>query len=1150
MSDPVRSLQPPSESRRSSSRGSINLDAIWDEAAWSFEEICGESLRNGTVKDFDDLQQQIERSNKRFANFDIAEQDKWDLAKRTGLKSLKYLRTLIGATVDATSFIPIPSSAANMAASAMGMIFNIPAAIKGYSNAINQVFNEVSTALSQFQIYKELKHLDYRLIERIHLTLVSFVKICAHVVKYRQGRKGERLLQQVGAIFDDDSGLAKEMEEFKRHLQAQRLVEGTATFKTTTETHDKVQSLFEEADRIKTLNKIRETLGVASTVRLDSRTTQTCTEIYRKCVHGTGEWLWTNPAFMSWKSPKGTDISSVLIISGPASSGKTSATALITRHLEEEKGRTYVAHFFFQPSTNKSEEEKHPVHAALKYIAFQIARADEIVTKALGKTCEANSGLFSNSLSLDDLWRQLKIGGSSSNVTNYIVFDGLENLPEKQSEALLKFIFGPLASTKSTGRLRVLVSARDDSFTSPAISSFIKSSLRIQLEQHNMADMRIIIDDTLSRQGILANAKPNSSQHQAKEKIMDKVPRKVKGNYSSLQFELDEFIRLLSTRTTVKELDQMLDHETSSHELAIRKLQRSLTLDEVSELNELLKWVLFGLEPMHLHHLEAAMFLYSGAESLSPLQYIIKNKYHSVLKMIGTQVCGHDGVKNYFQEIREELNKQSDLKDRSTISMTIAINNALRALSLGSSPQSHPREIQIRIRRSFQRATKQPSDDLRLAKYYFESSITSTSSTLLYVDELSKLAEADADDHISDSPGYLGALYATHGKADLSRNVLRRRVRQALQLLSDDNPDNDWMGFLALLRTLSQYGDMKNAAIALSLLGHPGLVEDALRFNDKDPDIPEDCTDKRLLLGILKTMARDTIDSSRSNVRDARQQLHRVNEALVYITSLRAALHAKNNPNINISSRHAHSHSHSHSSSTSDPYSHSSSQTHARPHSPTLHRKPLPPPTQLSPLPSVYETVAAHLIQTRLSSLLDKFSPRQQLNSEAAFTGFYRFRCDGPGRNGNGTCGNVADFNTHFYRCVYCSNVELCGECLGNLKQTHHHSNSHPHSAGIETQPCSPNHKWLLIPAMGSDLYVGPKAKRVRPPVKVNPFPVPVQRNGSPEYREDSQVLAIRRDEKREPEVSVEEWKSAIAREWEISPEEIRQGEARNGGDR
>jgi hypothetical protein len=225
------------------------------------------------------------------------------------------------------------------------------------------------------------------------------------------------------------------------------------------------------------------------------------------------------------------------------------------------------------------------------------------VLKTLGKACDA-SGAFRIAADLDSLWGELKIGCSKTGATYYLVFDGLENLPDRYAEMLIKFIFGPKLAGDSRGRIRVLASGTDDEFANEPI---VRSALQIRMEDHNAADMRIIIDDALNSQGMLTNPKPHSNQQKAREKIVEKLPQNVKGSYSLLQFGLDEVIRLLSTRTAFEELDRMLDQSTSSHEVAIKKLQRSLTAEEINELNELLKWVLFSRVPLNLDQLEAAM---------------------------------------------------------------------------------------------------------------------------------------------------------------------------------------------------------------------------------------------------------------------------------------------------------------------------------------------------------------------------------------------------------------------------------------------------------------------------------------------------------------------------------------------------------------
>ncbi|XDG03489.1 hypothetical protein ABKA04_003104 [Annulohypoxylon sp. FPYF3050] len=665
----------------------MSMKEMWDAAAKAFEDICGESLQRGDIKGFNDVQMKIEAINK--ASFGPAEEaDKWNKAKSVGLKSLKFLKMLVGAASQASSIIPIPSSAANIASSALCFVFDIPQAIKGYNDAINQVFGEVSSALSQFKIYTSMENIDPELIQRIHLVMISFVKLCAHVVKYRQGRKRDRLLRQIKSIFDEDSGLGDELAEFKRVLQQQRDVEGTVTLavvvetqqdvallleqsvvfgKTVDETHkivqetqNDVQSFKDDVDRSRTLIKIRDALGIWATVRLDTNTTQTCTNICDRCHNLTGSWIWTNDTYTTWIAPNNKETSHVLILSGPPSSGKTSATALITKRLEEQKGRKYVAHYFFPPSTKKSDDEKKStVHLALKYMAFQIARVDLTVQKPLGKACDAEPGLFrrpANLETLDALWGTFKIGTPGSGATYYLVFDGLENLSDKQADMLLNFVFGPKLAEESAGRVRVLVSGTDDQFLSRAGGVNTSSALRIRMEEHNGPDMRIVVDEALTKRGMLEHTKPGSEQRRARDKIIEKLPQNVSGSYSRLQFGLDDVVRLLSTRTAARELDHMLDQPISSHEAAIKTLQRSLTADEIDQL-------------------EAAMFLYSGTESIASLEFIIKNKYSAVLKLENGYVYGQDGVKDYLQRDKDISSKSSRSRDRPTISMTITINN-------------------------------------------------------------------------------------------------------------------------------------------------------------------------------------------------------------------------------------------------------------------------------------------------------------------------------------------------------------------------------------------------------------------------------------------------------------------------------------------
>lgn len=231
----------------------------------------------------------------------------------------------------------------------MYKVFDIPEAIKNYSDAINDVFGEVSSALTQLQIYGAIGSgfdPNHLLLRQNQQVLISTVKICAHVVKYRQGRKRGRVWQKAKAGVNHDSGLADEMAAFKQALQQQRDVEGTVTLSVVVETrqdiamlleqnsrygerilklaqdtHSGVQSLRDDADRVKRLIKIQNTLGVSGDFDLGSNTTQACTRIADQRMEGTGDWIWEHEAYMAWIAARNQDTPHVLLVSGPASSG-------------------------------------------------------------------------------------------------------------------------------------------------------------------------------------------------------------------------------------------------------------------------------------------------------------------------------------------------------------------------------------------------------------------------------------------------------------------------------------------------------------------------------------------------------------------------------------------------------------------------------------------------------------------------------------------------------------------------------------------------------------------------------------------------------------------------------------------------------------
>ncbi|KAI0161747.1 hypothetical protein GGR52DRAFT_138239 [Hypoxylon sp. FL1284] len=680
----------------------------WIGAAKAFRDICDKSLVRDDVNGFDDVLNIMDRvENASHGN--AKREGMWQKIKDFGLHSLKLLKILIGAATQAASLGPIPSPAANLVGSALCFVIEIPIKIHDLNVDVGRVIDQMISTLAQFQIYQSMEEMKPELIQPIHLVLISFVKLCAYVVKYRQGGRMVRFGQQMKSLLEGNTDIAVEMTKFKSAVQKKREVETTLTLvsvvnlrqdiaedlekcvKFADEKTDKVlqvlretqkglQSLTDDADRGKILTKIRDTLGVSATVRLDSNTTQTCTNYSNKCSNCTGTWIWEHDAYSAWIKPdKERDVSHVLFLSGPESSGKTLASALITKRLEQVKDRTYVAHYFFSPtSTKKNEEEKTPVQAALKYMAFQIARVDPTVLKSLDKECDTNASVFHRSANLESLytlWEHLGIGAPGMSAIHYLVFDGIENLPKQQTNMLLDFVFSDKLSETSSGRMRVLLSGRQTDYFKVPDKPNTSNVLQIRMDEHNEPDMCIVVGEELAKRGMLEDAKPDSDQQRARDMIIQKLPQNVGGSYSRLKMRLESVIsRLRSKRTEIHELEDMLNESVDNNLEAIQGLQRSLTFNEIIELNEILKWVIFGEERLTLEQLEAAMFLHSGRGSLVSLGYIIRDRYPAILTFKDGYVDSQDGMKAHLQVGSGTARKSSSSKEHPTIDMSITIN--------------------------------------------------------------------------------------------------------------------------------------------------------------------------------------------------------------------------------------------------------------------------------------------------------------------------------------------------------------------------------------------------------------------------------------------------------------------------------------------
>lgn len=349
-----------------------------------------------------------------------------------------------------------------------------------------------------------------------------------------------------------------------------------------------------------------------------------------------------------------------------------------------------------------------------------------------------------------------------------------------------------------------------------------------------------------------------------------------------------------------------------------------------------------------------------------------------------------------------------------------------------------------------------------LAKHYFQSMLDG--NHLDNVDKLSELAEADSNLLSTDPSGLLGSLYAIRHDQTKSRAMLERRMRHALQILSDDVPENDAAGFYKLFCTLAQYADLKNTAIAMSLWGQPDYLTEALLFQAQDL-VDVDHKEKHKVLNMVTKLAQETIKIVKAKFPDPSQQLQRIQAAIEHAELLLASMNGM----------------------PKTKESHGGID-----------------PTSLAST----TTIAHRYLQDRLSSL--HRSHTLGLNKASIDDVMV---CNGRRPDGK-RCKSTADFKTELFHCTYCSNKNFCGDCLKRLRDP---------QGCVGITACSANHRWLRVPPLGQDMYVGPRARTARVPSKVIAMDM------------DEKILEVEYAEHgEEREITVEVWKQTLADEWDI----------------
>lgn len=348
--------------------------------------------------------------------------------------------------------------------------------------------------------------------------------------------------------------------------------------------------------------------------------------IYRnyrgQTVSGTGEWIFSDPKYVAWESGQANS-APILAIEGPDQSGKSYLASTIIKHLKEKAAkissdtRISPAYYFLEGNSREELKRAANLETVAKSLVWQLSEADTSYMKSVASKCEERREIDPR-----DISKYLLFGNTDlvdMNVTFFIVIDGLG---DGVGEGVTRFLHR--ACTHMSGRVKVLLTGDPRGFQQLAKENIVFDSIHIS--SNNRPDVEKYIESWMDRIPALSD-ETRVGTPELRVNIRDRLYKQTMGDYfkinktldiiSKLEYETDIFQAIQSAG---KERSQQINEE-------IEHINTSLSAKEISEVNEIILWMVYSKQLLTPKQMSAAVYVKSGELSLLPLRKKFEIKY-------------------------------------------------------------------------------------------------------------------------------------------------------------------------------------------------------------------------------------------------------------------------------------------------------------------------------------------------------------------------------------------------------------------------------------------------------------------------------------------------------------------------------------------
>lgn len=565
---------------------------------------------------------------------------------------------------------------------AISYLIETGAKYKRIFSSLAELFNRISDVLERCKVYLRLPAaaVDASLRKIINEELVCFVDICALSIKVMRGNK--MLLTLKVFAFDNDEGVSAQLERLASLVERESQLRATLGFESQkiserviVEARDGTRKVSASVDELLTFEKKKDANSMAKRLlsiidnNLDtpSETFKDIQAIYKRYlseqVSGSGQWLQSDPLYASWAdSPRSQ--CSILGLSGAQGVGKSFLFAAIVKHLQkmyneggEDVTRTSAAYYIFDKEKNDTSLLK-----ALQVLAWQIAKADMVYRKDLSSVQTAGDNQIGSICNI------LFGRSSKSDSTVYLLLDGIEQMDKQHMREFLQVLDEWQSSPPGWSRctLRILLTSRTE------IMSRIKDQLRdgisvIDIASKNRDDILRFINNRMDKMDILSGL--GDQVKSLREEILDGLAERTNGDFINIGLLLDE----ISTKQRPGEIRDIIsrsgENRSDTIVRTIAALNETLSDEDISDLNELLTWVIFASRPLSTEELEAVLFLKSGEPSLRPLIEKLRGQYSSLFHIAAANVhLASESIAEFLRQSSTPSDREETPKDTGDVS--------------------------------------------------------------------------------------------------------------------------------------------------------------------------------------------------------------------------------------------------------------------------------------------------------------------------------------------------------------------------------------------------------------------------------------------------------------------------------------------------